>query len=110
MVIEKFPLTKISPEGKETYVNNPFTLPISSQVNLAYQFDIVSSGVELVSGGLRITNPDQFTSISRRIDLSGTFDFLTKGMRSGIYQHGGFAIGFERFLYLVLKSIDNSED
>lgn len=104
--IIKFPLTEEDSNGNRTYLNNPFTMTSRDSPDLSEQFDIVLSGIEIVSGGLRETNPRIFQNLLKLTNSNEDFDFLTRGMRSGIYQHGGFGLGLERFLLLICNHIN----
>lgn len=62
-------------------------------------FDLLFRGVELVSGGQRLHRPDDYERVfaARAMDPAPFADFL-EAFRHGMPQHGGFAIGLERWV------------
>mgnify|MGYP001511797198 FL=1 len=107
-------------EGKMIFTHNPFSMPqggMDSLLNkkpedvLAYQFDFVCNGVELVSGAVR--NHD--INIMKKAfeiagytesDLKERFKSLYTAFQYGAPPHAGMAIGIDRML-MMLKDEDS---
>lgn len=120
-IINDFPMFEYSEEeGKMIFTHNPFSMPqggIDSLLNkkpedvLAYQFDFVCNGVELVSGAVR--NHD--INIMKKAfeiagytesDLKERFKSLYTAFQYGAPPHAGMAIGIDRML-MMLKDEDS---
>lgn len=77
-------------------------------------YDLVLNGVEMGSGSIRISNPD----LQKRVmNIIGTtteeaerkFGFLLRAYEYGGPVHGGFAIGFDRLIAVIL-GLENLRD
>ena len=120
-IINDFPMFEYSEEeGKMIFIHNPFSMPqggMDSLLNkkpedvLAYQFDFVCNGVELVSGAVR--NHD--INIMKKAfeiagytesDLKERFKSLYTAFQYGAPPHAGMAIGIDRML-MMLKDEDS---
>ena len=120
-IINDFPMFEYSEEeGKMIFTHNPFSMPqggMDSLLNkkpedvLAYQFDFVCNGVELVSGAVR--NHD--INIMKKAfeiagytesDLKERFKSLYTAFQYGAPPHAGMAIGIDRML-MMLKDEDS---
>ena len=120
-IINDFPMFEYSEEeGKMIFTHNPFSVPqggMDSLLNkkpedvLAYQFDFVCNGVELVSGAVR--NHD--INIMKKAfeiagytesDLKERFKSLYTAFQYGAPPHAGMAIGIDRML-MMLKDEDS---
>ena len=120
-IINDFPMFEYSEEeGKIIFTHNPFSMPqggMDSLLNkkpedvLAYQFDFVCNGVELVSGAVR--NHD--INIMKKAfeiagytesDLKERFKSLYTAFQYGAPPHAGMAIGIDRML-MMLKDEDS---
>lgn len=120
-IINDFPMFEYSEEeGKMIFTHNPFSMPqggMNSLLNkkpedvLAYQFDFVCNGVELVSGAVR--NHD--INIMKKAfeiagytesDLKERFKSLYTAFQYGAPPHAGMAIGIDRML-MMLKDEDS---
>lgn len=90
---------------------DPSHLPLGQNLDLVTMrstgFDLVISGIEIASGNMRIHESElqhrildalEFTTEVRK-ELLGT---LLKGLEFAFPPHGGFGIGFERFLSILL--------
>lgn len=66
-------------------------------------FDLLFRGVELVSGGQRIHNPEQ---LQERLKVKGldpkNFSFYLQAFKYGIPPHGGWGMGLERLTQKIL--------
>jgi aspartyl-tRNA synthetase len=95
-------------------MHHPFTQPHSDDWPLitsdplrvrSRAYDIVCNGVELGSGSLRITRPEQQQAIFAALGLTPEeaqqkFGFLISAFRYGAPPHGGFAAGIDRMVML----------
>ncbi len=74
----------------------------------ARSYDLILNGVELGSGSIRIHQKDLQKKIFESIGLNDKdaerkFGFLLKALDLGAPPHGGFALGLDRMLALMLK-------
>lgn len=114
-----FPMYEENDDGKIIFTHNPFSMPQGGldALNgdplkvLAYQYDIVCNGVELVSGAVR--NHD--TEIMKKAfeiagysedDLKAKFSSLYRAFQYGAPPHAGMALGIDRTL-MLLRDEDN---
>ena len=120
-IINDFPMFEYSEEeGKMIFTHNPFSMPqggMDSLLNkkpedvLAYQFDFVCNGVELVSGAVR--NHD-INIMKKAFEIAGyteselkeRFKSLYTAFQYGAPPHAGMAIGIDRML-MMLKDEDS---
>ena len=112
--ITEFPLFERGPDGGVRPVHHPFTQPHPDDWPLVESdplrvrsraYDIVCNGVELGSGSLRITRPEQQQAIFTALGLTPEeaqrkFGFLMSAFRYGAPPHGGFAAGIDRMVML----------
>lgn len=116
--VTDFPLFEKDIEaGKLTFAHNPFSAPHPDHVeklmkgkdleNLrAQQYDLVCNGVELGSGGMRISDPKvqqkvfEIMGLSRD-QISERFGHLLTAYEYGAPRHGGIAVGFDRLVMLL---------
>ena len=115
--IVDFPFYEINEEtGKLDFSHNPFSMPQGGLESLknknpldivAYQYDLVCNGYEMLSGGVR--NHDQETMV-KAFELVGydksvvenKFSALFNAFSYGAPPHAGGAIGFDRMLMQIL--------
>lgn len=118
-----FPLFETDQDtGKLTFAHNPFSAPRDSDVDklmakqdlkslIAQQYDLVCNGLELASGGVRISKPD----IQRKIfeimgltsaEIESRFGHLINAYSYGAPPHAGIAPGLDR-LTMLLANEDN---
>ncbi|MEN8143314.1 MAG: aspartate--tRNA ligase [Gemmatimonadota bacterium] len=115
--ITRFPLFEPDPEtGLPTYSHNPFCMPLDptpSRIseepyeNLSHAYDLVVNGVELVSGSIRCHDPELQTTIFRTLGMSEEqiqerFGFLLDSFQHGVPPHGGFGMGLDRLVTLLV--------
>jgi len=112
-----FPLFEPDPEtGRPVFAHHPFTSPRPEDVSKldsdpfacrALHYDAVYNGNELGSGSIRITDPAVQRTVFRHLGLSPEeietrFGFLLNALAAGAPPHGGFAIGFDRTVMLIV--------
>jgi aspartyl-tRNA synthetase len=114
--VTDFPLFEAVAGGGVAPMHHPFTQPhpedwplvLSDPLRVRSRaYDIVCNGVELGSGSLRITRPEQQQAIFEVLGLSPEeaqrkFGFLISAFRYGAPPHGGFAAGVDRIVMLGL--------
>ena len=112
--IVDFPMYEEDDDGKIIFTHNPFSMPQGGldALNgnpldvLAFQYDIVCNGVELVSGAVR--NHD-IQIMLKAFDIAGyteddlkeKFTSLYRAFQYGAPPHAGMAIGIDRMLMLM---------
>ncbi|WP_345978176.1 aspartate--tRNA ligase [Sulfurimonas sp. HSL3-7] len=105
-----FPMFEIE-DGRVKALHHPFTMPkdlkhehIEDIESIAY--DIVLNGVELGGGSIRIHKQDIQEKIFELLGIEeeeaqDKFGFLLDALKFGAPPHGGFALGFDRFIMLL---------
>lgn len=115
--ITNFPMFEYSEtENKIVAAHHPFCMPDNID-NLdkdplkiyAKSYDLVLNGVELLSGSIRVHKPEIQRKIFKILRLSENeieekFGFLLNSFSYGAPPHGGFAIGLDRLIQILLKS------
>lgn len=115
--IYDFPLLEYSLEEKRWQAtHNPFTAPKEEDLNLlgvspekirSRQYDLVLNGVELGSGGIRNHKKDQqsdlfaFMGYTKK-EIEERFGWMLDAFDYGAPPHGGFALGLDRLLAILL--------
>ncbi len=117
--VTEFPQFEWSDE-EERYVamHHPFTMPMEEDLHLletdpgkvrAKAYDIVLNGVELGGGSVRIFQADIQERMFRALGFTNEkaheqFGFLLDAFKYGVPPHAGLAIGFDRFVMLLVKA------
>jgi aspartyl-tRNA synthetase len=115
-----FPLFERSEYGGWTFLHHPFTAPKPGQEVWdeerpegvrGQHYDLIWNGWELGSGSIRIHDPDVQQRVFRTMGLSeedarSKFGFLLAALAMGAPPHGGFAMGLDRFLALMVGEPD----
>ena len=115
--ITNFPMFEYSEtENKIVAAHHPFCMQDNID-NLdkdplkiyAKSYDLVLNGVELLSGSIRVHKPEIQRKIFKILRLSENeieekFGFLLNSFSYGAPPHGGFAIGLDRLIQILLKS------
>ncbi|MCM1064709.1 MAG: aspartate--tRNA ligase [Eubacterium sp.] len=117
--VTEFPQFEWSDE-EERYVamHHPFTMPMEEDLPLlesdpgkvrAKAYDIVLNGVELGGGSVRIFQADIQERMFRALGFTNEkaheqFGFLLDAFKYGVPPHAGLAIGFDRFVMLLVKA------
>ncbi|MFA6047811.1 MAG: aspartate--tRNA(Asn) ligase [Parcubacteria group bacterium] len=79
-----------------------YTMP-SSDPQYTESFDLIYRGVEIVTGGQRIHNPEQLVASIKKHHLDpNDFKDYIEIFRLGMPPHGGWAIGSERLAQKIL--------
>ena len=117
--VTDFPLFEPDPEtGRPVAAHHPFTLPVTDDEARireepfsvrAHAYDVVYNGTELASGSLRCHVPSLQRAILAalgmdREEAERRFGFLLEAFRYGVPPHGGFALGVDRTVALMVGS------
>jgi aspartyl-tRNA synthetase len=114
--VTDFPLFDQNEEGRLVSVHHPFTAMHPEDAHLleseplkirAQAYDIVMNGVELGGGSIRIHDPDMQSRIFKALQLpqeeiEDRFGHLIRALSFGAPPHGGIALGFDRFVMMVV--------
>ncbi|MCI8799250.1 MAG: aspartate--tRNA ligase [Lachnospiraceae bacterium] len=117
--VTEFPQFEWS-EEEERYVamHHPFTMPMEEDLAFletepgrvrAKAYDIVLNGVELGGGSVRIYQSDVQERMFEALGFTKEkayeqFGFLLDAFKYGVPPHAGLAIGFDRFVMLLVKA------
>jgi aspartyl-tRNA synthetase len=120
-----FPLFEKTDEGGLTFAHNPFSAPKENDVeklmrgedleNLrAQQYDLVCNGLELASGGVRISSPMVQRKVFEIMGLSPEetekrFGHLIGAYEYGAPPHAGMAPGLDRLVAVIAGETAISE-
>ena len=117
--VTEFPLLEWSEEEQRyTAMHHPFTMPMEEDLELletepgkvrAKAYDIVLNGVELGGGSVRIFQSDVQERMFEALGFTKEkaheqFGFLLDAFKYGVPPHAGLAIGFDRFVMLLVKA------
>lgn len=111
-----FPFYEINKEGKLDFGHNPFSMPAGGAKALdakdpltieSCQYDLVLNGYELASGSIRNHEPETLVKAFSRLGYSKKevikkFGGLYNAFHYGAPPHGGWAIGIDRLLMILL--------
>lgn len=116
--IVDFPMYEESEEtGKPEFTHNPFSMPQGElealntknpEDILAYQYDLVCNGVELVSGAVRNHRIDVMIKSFEiagytEEDVKMQFGSLYNAFKFGAPPHAGMALGIDRLIMMLLE-------
>jgi nondiscriminating aspartyl-tRNA synthetase len=73
-----------------------YTHPDPARPAMSNSFDLLFRGLELVTGGQRLHQYDDYVAALAGVDL-GPYEGYLEAFRHGMPPHGGFAIGLERW-------------
>lgn len=111
-----FPFYELNDEGKLDFGHNPFSMPVGGIESLnnldpleieSYQYDLTMNGFELASGSIRNHEPETLVKAFEKIgygrdEVIKKFGGLYNAFHFGAPPHGGWAIGLDRFLMMLL--------
>ena len=118
--VKEFPLLEWSEEEKRfVAMHHPFTSVMDEDISLldtapekarAKAYDLVLNGVELGGGSIRIHKKDLQKKMFSILKIGEEeaklkFGFLLEAFQYGAPPHGGFAIGLDRLVMILTKSI-----
>jgi aspartyl-tRNA synthetase len=106
--------------GHWTFLHHPFTAAIAPDEDriesdpggvIGQHYDLVWNGWEMGSGSIRIHRADVQQAVFRVMGLGeeeqqAKFGFLLDALKMGAPPHGGFAMGLDRFLALMVGEPD----
>ncbi|MDD4716365.1 MAG: aspartate--tRNA ligase, partial [Oscillospiraceae bacterium] len=117
LFVTDFPQFEYSEEEKRfVAMHHPFTMPYEEDIPYllsdparvrARAYDIILNGVELGGGSIRIHRTDIQQKMFEALGFSDQeiqrrFGFMVNAFRYGTPPHGGFALGLDRFVMLLL--------
>ena len=117
--ITEFPFFEYDDEsGEWVAMHHPFTMPLDEHIALldtdkdkvrAKCYDLVLNGVELLSGSMRINNPELQQRMFEMLGMSeeeiaAKFGFLVDAYKYAAPPHGGAGIGLDRLAMLMCGS------
>ncbi len=112
-----FPLFEQDPAtGAPVAAHHPFTMPVNADADrireapfdvTALAYDVVYNGVELASGSIRCHDAEIQRAILEalgfdREEAERRFGFLLEAFRYGAPPHGGYALGLDRTIALMV--------
>ena len=115
--VTEFPLfEKDLATGEATASHHPFTMPMAASAEElladpfsvgARAYDVVYNGWEICSGSIRCHDPALQEAILQVLGFSqeetrARFGFLLEAFRYGVPPHGGFAVGVDRVVALMV--------
>ena len=115
--VTDFPMFERDPEtGEAAASHHPFTMPVDVTPEqivsdpfsvLSRAYDLVLNGTELASGSIRCHVPDLQRAILEVLGMTAEqvdarFGFLLEAFRYGVPPHGGFALGLDRLIALMV--------
>lgn len=117
--ITEFPFFEYDDEsGEWVAMHHPFTMPLDEHIALldtdkekvrAKCYDLVLNGVELLSGSMRINNPELQQRMFEMLgmtaeEIAAKFGFLVDAYKYAAPPHGGAGIGLDRLAMLMCGS------
>jgi len=115
--VTDFPLFVADLEsGRPTPSHHPFTMPRDATADLirnepltvqSRAYDLVLNGTELASGSIRCHDSELQRAILETLGLSAQeiesrFGFLLEAFKYGVPPHGGFALGMDRLVAMMV--------
>lgn len=114
--ITGFPFYELNDEGKLDFGHNPFSMPKGGSQGLdasdpltieSLQYDLVLNGYELASGSIRNHEPETMVKAFEKVgydrdEVIKKFGGMYNAFHYGAPPHGGWAIGLDRLLMLLL--------
>lgn len=111
-----FPFYEINDDGKLDFGHNPFSMPQGGMEALnskdpleieSFQYDLILNGFELASGSIRNHEPETLVKAFEKVgygreEVLKKFGGMYTAFHYGAPPHGGWAIGLDRLLMLLL--------
>ena len=111
-----FPFYEVNDDGKLDFGHNPFSMPKGGASALdaadplsieSYQYDLTLNGFELASGSIRNHEPETLVKAFEKIgygreEVIKKFGGLYNAFHFGAPPHGGWAIGIDRLMMILL--------
>jgi aspartyl-tRNA synthetase len=111
-----FPFYEVNDDGKLDFGHNPFSMPQGGAEALdskdpleieSYQYDLILNGFELASGSIRNHEPETLVKAFEKVgygrdEILKKFGAMYNAFHFGAPPHGGWAIGLDRLLMLLL--------
>ncbi len=112
-----FPFYEVNDEGKLDFGHNPFSMPqgglkaLETQNPLdikSFQYDLTLNGFEIASGSIRNHEPETLVKAFEvlgygRDEILKKFGGIYNAFHYGAPPHGGWAIGLDRLLMILLN-------
>ncbi len=87
-----------------------YTMPAAGDPEHTHSFDLLCRGTEIVTGGQRVHNYQQLLEHMQRWGLSAdAFGGYLEAFRYGMPPHGGFGMGAERLLQMIVGAANLRE-
>lgn len=117
--VTDFPFFEEDPEtGRPVPTHHPFTMPVADDPDRVREapleirsraYDVVYNGHELCSGSIRCHDAELQEAVFDamgvdREEARSRFGFLLEAFRYGVPPHGGFALGLDRTVALMVGS------
>ncbi len=114
--ITGFPFYELNDQGKLDFGHNPFSMPKGGLASLdsqdpltieSMQYDLTLNGFELASGSIRNHEPETMVKAFEKVgygrdEVIKKFGGLYNAFHYGAPPHGGWAIGIDRLLMILL--------
>lgn len=114
--VTDFPFYQLDDNGQLDFGHNPFSMPQGGAKALdaedpltiaSYQYDLTLNGYELASGSIRNHEPETLVKAFEKIgygreEVIKKFGGLYTAFHYGVPPHGGWAIGIDRLLMILL--------
>lgn len=117
--VVEFPLFERDPDtGEPVPSHHPFTMPATedpAEIRArplevrSRAYDVVYNGTEICSGSIRCHRPDLQRAIFQALGMSPEeteerYGFLLEAFRYGVPPHGGYAVGLDRTIALMVRA------
>ena len=104
-VVYNYPFYEVDESGNKVFKHNPFSKTFKKNGHVyAYQYDVILDAQEIAGGSIRETDINKLSSYIKDNTITNFIDMY----KYGYIEHGGFALGLERFLGVLFnKSIEN---
>lgn len=103
--VYNYPFYETDDTGNKVFKHNPFSKTFNRYGHLyAYQYDVIMDAQEIAGGSIRETDIEKLNTYIK----DNTIVNFIEMYEYGFIEHGGFALGLERFLSILFnKPIEN---